>query len=280
MKRIPAILSDQNGVLMRGRQLISGSDSALERIRNPLKHLNTKKYANIEDRLPFVVLSNAGSKLEKDKAEEYNKILKLSGVHKLQKENVVLNYSPLRDVLSSFKDKPIIIGGVGNSEEIARDCGANKYVTFEEYCSMYPFLVPISRRRTPNHCEETIEKLKERLGFTAEELKREPLQVHGIFFLNPPRIWEEAVQVTLDLLTTEDGKIAQNYSPTPPKKHIPIYAVSDDFHYSDEFKLPRLALRSFNESLRINYQLYYNTPLKMNIVGKPEKIAFEYASND
>ena len=41
-------------------------------------------------------------------------------------ENIVLNYTPLREELKQFKDKVVLVSGADNYERIALDCGLNK----------------------------------------------------------------------------------------------------------------------------------------------------------
>lgn len=85
--------------------------------------------------------------------------------------------------------------------------------------------------------------------------------------------------MTLDLLSTENGTIAQKLPEHGPVNHIPVYSGNDDFTNLGEFRLQRIVFGGFNEALRTVYKKLYKNELKINMCGKPEKIAFEYAEN-
>ena len=277
MRKVPAILTDIDGVLLRGRGFIPRSDKAMRYLRQPLKDLNQKLFQDADRPLPLIAVTNGGGKLEVDRAKELNKILGLTGSQELQGHNVVLNFSPLRLVLRDYKDKVILISGIADIERIALDCGVHKFVTISEYCALYPSLVPISLRR-PEDRALVLEQVKERMQIYDDKFFEEPFQINAIFFLNDPVVWEESIQVTMDLVTTADGRIADKFPKQAPDQHIPIYAVNNDFLYSDTFRLPRLAFGPFTESLKRVYEVLHKRKLSVELFGKPEKATFEYAS--
>lgn len=279
MRKVPAILTDIDGVLLRGRTCIPRSDLGLKLLRKPLKELNSKLFKDVNQSLPLMAVTNGGGKLEIDRANELNKHLNLNNEHeKFGANSVVLNFSPLRPVLRDFKDKIILIAGIADIERIAEDCGMHKFVTITEYSALYPNLVPISLRKIEDRAP-VLKRVKERMKIHDDKFFDEPFQVHAIFYLNDPVVWEESIQITMDFLTTEDGRIANKLPKEAPERHIPIYAVNNDFLYSDTFRLPRLAFGPFTESLKRVYQLIYNKPLHINYFGKPEKSTFAYAGN-
>lgn len=66
LKRIPAILSDIDGVVYRGGSRIGGSDKVLRSVLNPLKD-GTK--------IPFSLLTNGGGIPENERALYINKVV-------------------------------------------------------------------------------------------------------------------------------------------------------------------------------------------------------------
>jgi len=277
MRRLPAIFSDIDGVLVRGKFKIPRSDLALQYIRQPLSTILPSLPSPSTSHLPFVALTNGGGKLEQTKANDLNQMLNLQGVQKLEKKNLVMNFSPLRPVMKTYADKTVLIIGVDKIEEVALDCGLTRYVTSEEYCAIFPYLVPLSRRNWDDRWE-AIDRVKKRLNITEDKYFEDPFKIDAVFVLNDVLKWEENVQIIMDLLTTTDGTIAQKLPDNPPEKHIPIYCVNNDFQYADQFRLPRLAFGPFTRSLEHIYKLTYNKDLKVDICGKPFKITFEYAS--
>jgi len=276
MRRLPAIFSDIDGVLVRGKYKIPRSDIALQYIRDPLTKILPKYAHSPSAQIPFVALTNGGGKLEITKANELNSVLHLTGPQMLGKKNLVMNFSPIRPIMKNYHNKIVLITGVGDVEEVALDCGLNKYVTCEEYAAIFPYLVPLSRRVWDDRWK-AIENVKKRLKITDDKFFDDPFQIEAVFVLNDVLKWEENIQIILDLLTTTDGKIAQKQPENPPDSHIPVYCVNNDFQYADQFRLPRLAFGPFTRSLEHIYKLTYNKDIKIDICGKPFKVTFEYA---
>ena len=44
-----------------------------------------------------------------------------------------MNFTPLRDVLQSYSNKFVLLGGSGKINEIAEDCGLKHYITIDEF---------------------------------------------------------------------------------------------------------------------------------------------------
>lgn len=77
--------------------------------------------------------------LEEDKAHSINEILKLNQNVQFHQENLLLNFTPLRPILSGeYKDKLILVAGYGKVNEIAYSCGLKNFISMEEFCSLYP----------------------------------------------------------------------------------------------------------------------------------------------
>jgi ribonucleotide monophosphatase NagD (HAD superfamily) len=85
---MPAIVSDIDGVLLRGKNIIPGSDNLLKRVLN-------ETFTEHKLRMPFVLLTNGGGMLESDKAKQMNEIL---GVD-LSSDHIILNFTPLRPLV-------------------------------------------------------------------------------------------------------------------------------------------------------------------------------------
>ena len=86
-------------------------------------------------------------------------------------------------------------------------------IHIDEYLSLYPYLVPVSKRKfDQNFNNDLIFKLKLR---SFEVKLEEPSQVQAVFVVDPADKWEEKCQVKnhsynkilCDLATTTDGNI-------------------------------------------------------------------------
>jgi len=124
MRKLPAIISDIDGVLVRGSKLIGNSDKVLNYIRSPLSHIFKN---NETSKIPFLCLTNGGGKLEYEKADQLNKLLEFTQKSPgyLQGSNILLNFSPLRPIIKNFQNHPVLIIGSGDIARIAVSMGLN-----------------------------------------------------------------------------------------------------------------------------------------------------------
>ena len=110
---------------------------------------------------------------------------------KLDKSHFLLNFSPLRPIMKNLVNQTVLVGGSGNILDIVKDCGLNKYIMVDEYCSLkFDGLSPrdIYVRRP---LLKKLNSLKDR--FSEEELKN--LTFKAIFLLHDPTFWEDYFQV-------------------------------------------------------------------------------------
>lgn len=276
MRRLPAIFSDIDGVLVRGKTKIPRSDIALQYVRQYIPTILPNFPAKPNSHIPFIALTNGGGKLEQTKADDLNRMLHLTGHQQLGKKNLVMNFSPLRPKMKTYTERTVMITGVDSVKEVAADCGLKRFITCEEYCTIFPHLVPLSRRKWDDRWS-AIEDIKKRFDITDDNFFNDPFQIDAVFILNDVLRWEENVQIICDLVSTEDGRIADKMPDVAPERHIPIFAVNNDFTYADQFRLPRFAFGPFTRSLEHIYKLTYNKDIKIEICGKPFTITFEYA---
>lgn len=59
---------------------------------------------------------------------------------------MILNFTPLRPIIESYKDKAILIIGGGDIADIVRDCGVHNFV----YTKEYRFLEEITKAQNLN----------------------------------------------------------------------------------------------------------------------------------
>lgn len=85
-----------------------------------------------------------------------------------------------------------------------------------------------------------------------------------------PFKWEEDMQLILDLLSTEDGKVAKEMPHSPPATHIPVYVAYNDISYKALHPLPRMVNGCFTTSLKAVYKAVYKGELELELYGKPE----------
>lgn len=254
MRKIPGIACDIDGVLIRGsNNPIKSALSAIHRIRSPLNTWTEKfKKDSTKNFLPFVCLTNSGGSLEKSKAEQINRLLKLdSDEKKLKSSQIVLNFTPFRPIIETYKDKTVLIVGRGKLNNIMEDCGVFQYISTKEYNSLSSFEnslnTPLQQRlRIDSKSNENLKKI---------------LDISAIFILNDPIDWEENILLISHLLSKNSS--------------IPMYSAHNDALYSDEFPLPRFGIGGFNEVLLRLLSKLNSKSFKLIYSGKPLSLAFE-----
>lgn len=250
MRKIPGIACDIDGVLLRGSSNpIKAAISAINLIRSPMK-LWSKIPSSLQ--LPFVCLTNSGGNLESSKAEQINRLLNLEFPEKkLNPTNIILNFTPFRPIIESYKEKSVLIVGRGKIDHIAEDCRIEHYLNAKEYNCL--------KKNTDKYPFDRFKLSK----LTKDELKMKLLEISAIFILNDPIDWDENIYLISNLLLENPN--------------IPMYAAHNDALYSDEFPLPRFGIGSFNETLLKILEKLNKKNFKLTYSGKPLALSFEFA---
>jgi hypothetical protein len=133
----PAIAFDATGVIYRGIQPLPFAKEAFQKLQSR--------------NIPFCVLTNAGGSLEKARAEKFNKYL---GLECFTEQNMVQANTPMRQIIQDKmmqKEQTLsVVTGTLNIHEVVDNAvgpeGGFKYLTVEEMCILYPFLVPLTHK--------------------------------------------------------------------------------------------------------------------------------------
>jgi ribonucleotide monophosphatase NagD (HAD superfamily) len=139
--RLPAILSDIDGVVCRGGHEIGNS----KRVIRALLNQKVQEAGTV----PFALLTNGGGVPEHERAQVLNKIIGLEaqdGCRALQGDDMILCHSPFRGAhfLEKYGDKYILVSGVGRMIDICQHYGYKKAIDIEELFSLYPHLAPVT----------------------------------------------------------------------------------------------------------------------------------------
>ena len=78
---------------------------------------------------------------------------------------MLMPFTPLRPIFKKYKDDLVVIGGGGKGiHDIAKDVGLKKYLTVEEYVSLWPQLMPLHDRIFTEEQKQLVtEKLCQRI---------------------------------------------------------------------------------------------------------------------
>jgi len=276
MKTIPGVLIDIDGVIFHDGKPIPGALEALKFLKTPISFVDEEKTSE-QIYIPFSFVTNSGGKLEGVKADSINHCFNITDhPYKILKEDVIMNFTPLRPVFKDFKDKLVLALGFGDIESILQDCGVKRYITVDEYTVIFPTSMP--EFKSAILTEETTEIRKrvfQRLNLS-ETMSANDLDIQAVFVLNEPVDWHQSIQIICDVVGRTDKRVHKSLE-NNTLDHIPVFSANNDFLYSGAFKLPRFANGAFNAMLKFLYLQQYNHELNISLYCKPETTTFKYA---
>lgn len=173
INKVPAIICDIDGVVLRGKGMIGNSSSIIQKL---------KSFA--ATKIPFYFLTNGGGILEKEKASVMNDLLSLEGSSKIEPEEIILNFTPLREITQQFKRDFVVVLGSGKVKDIALDLNL--------HCFTQNDLMPYFSER---FCNSQFDgPLNDKAVQLLRKYRRLP-NAKAIFLLYDPVNWEISMQV-------------------------------------------------------------------------------------
>lgn len=91
--------------------------------------------------IPIGIITNGGGETEFKRAAYISKILGLDQKYNLDESEVFMCHSPMKSLKEKYKDKLILVSGVGEIENVMIHYGFKKFMTTEEYCVHFPELL-------------------------------------------------------------------------------------------------------------------------------------------
>lgn len=235
---------DIDGVLLRGKEIIEGSDEALQ-------HLTTLK-------IPFVLMTNNGGKTEAAKAAELSDILQCN----IHPDQVLLSHTPMSLLASRYANEDVLIGGPLPCVEVAKGYGFKRAKSLLQYQAEHPELVPLRKW----HADEPAPAKR----FTI------PYQpIAAVFQFSDTYDAFSDIQVTLDVLTSPYGLVGGGA--VSGTQTVPFYFGADDLLYASQAALPRLGGGAYREMLSSVYESVTGGSLHVTSFGKPRAIAYAFA---
>ncbi|VDK58169.1 unnamed protein product [Anisakis simplex] len=173
-------------------------------------------------------------------------------------------HSPLR-MFSDYHERPVLACGQGPTRDIAVKLGFRDVTTVDDLRTLLPELdvVDVRRRRIQPH------KLLDH-GFY-------PLE--SILLLGEPLNWESALQLIIDVLTTNGLKEFKSNKVSYP--HIPVFASNLDLFWMGDsaVPIPRFGHGIFLTCLEQLYKKMTGQEIRYKaITGKPTEVTYLYAS--
>lgn len=230
-----AVAFDIDGVLVRGKEVIIGAKAALERLD--------------DSNIPYILLTNGGGHTEANHAKLVSNRLD----HQIHKDQFVQSHTPFKSYMDQYQGQWVLcLGGEKTKiKELACAYGfsPNNVLSSSDLVKQAPRIHPFSEMTMPHHEEHG--KIEE--SFTADQ------KIAGIFVFSSPRDWCLDIQVCIDLLLSEAGRLATR-SALNGNENLPnhgyqqdnqpqIYFCNPDLEWATSYAQARLAQGGFRAAL-------------------------------
>lgn len=235
------LVLDIDGVIYRSKQIIPGSDEAIQR----LKQL----------KIPFVFMTNGGGVTEAAKARELSGLLNCE----IDSSQIVLCHSPMRYLAPHYRHSNVLIAGGAECENIAREYGFENPISVERFQCEHPELVPYKNWNG----------LKKAAPYSIPYPA-----IDAVFSFTDFTDLLSDTQVILDVLLAPYGNVGTAVSAT---QTIPYYYGADDLLWATEAPLPRLGGGAMREMISSVMESVSGERLQVIMYGKPRAIAYAYA---
>lgn len=223
--------------------------------------------------IEFILLTNGGGKSESARTAELSSYLDVP-IHPSQ---FIQSHTPFAGFASRPKFKTVlVIGGEGDMcRQVAIDYGFKNVIIPADILAAYPSVSPFTTDKSPAH---------------AQPLPPGEIKIDVVLVFNDPRDWALDLQVLLDLVLSDEGRLGTRRGDICTKPHVPIYFSNPDLIWANEYHLPRLgqggfraAFQGIMSSLK-NAQKSQNTMtglpiLDYTVMGKPYHDTYAYAEN-
>lgn len=229
-----AFAFDIDGVLVNGKSPIPGAKETLIKLQ--------------DEGVPFIFLTNSGGVTERQNLDKLS--LRLGDIT-FQEEQMVLSHTPFHALVEEYKDKTVLVlGGAGdNIRNVATAYGFQDVVTSSDLLADDEHTHPFPEMTHEHHAKH---------GRKAQE--GHDRQVSAIMCWSSPRDWCLDLQLILDLLLSEQGKLGTRSKMNGQKAlansgyqsdgQPKLFFCNGDFVWSTQHASPRLAQGAFLHALR------------------------------
>lgn len=158
------------------------------------------------------------------------------------------------------------MGGTGdNCRTVAQEYGFGNVIIPGDIIASYPGIAPFSDPKVyQSHAR----------------ILKSPPRIDAIMVFNDPRDFALDIQIIVDLLLSNEGKLGTRRPVDKVVKngHIPIYFSNPDLWWANEYPLPRLGQGGFRAALEGVWRaVTAGSELKATTIGKPHQHTYEYA---
>lgn len=250
-----AFAFDIDGVLIRGGKALPTALTALQRLD--------------ANRIPFLLLTNGGGYLEEKRVEALTTLIG----YPFHKDQIVQSHTPCKALVKDPQyGRVLVIGGRGTeAKEAALAYGFPEVVTPVELFKANPAVYPFG---TYTQSDLSHAANVEVYGPAAKPIT-------AILVFSDPRDFGTSLQLTLDLLNSNQGRLGTRRANTEtarnPSPAIPIIFSNNDLLWANEYPVPRFGQGAFRIAVEALYQATNGVALESTILGKPFRVSYDYA---
>lgn len=239
-----AIALDIDGVLLRGSRVLPAALPALQKI--------------VSNKIPFVLLTNGGGELERDRAARLSDALS----YPIRTEQVILSHTPMKHLLATSldgsHDGKVLVIGPAKCVEVAKEYGWKGVVGTGDI----------------HAADSSIWPFKEHGGMRVSSAERPSFKIKHVVMMHDSPDWGLDLQICMDAILSKGGLIGAPHGNTQQAK---VYFSNGDFEFSGEFQQNRLAQGAFRRCLQALYAQRTGSDLQFTQLGKPESLTYRYA---
>ena len=232
MKRVGLAL-DIDGVFFKGSDVLMNAVRAMKLI--------------VENKTPFIFITNGGGTSEEKKAKWLSKYLSTE-IHASQ---ILLSHTPYRKYVDTYRNSRVLVVGNEKCVEVAKEYGFERALSVgdvhRENYNIYPWRIP---------------------SFLAAETT-DPIEAAFVF--HDPEEWSIDIQILTDCLLGGSPLGQGN------EQKIPLYACNPDLTFKTTYHRPRYTQGAFLLAFRTLFHSYTGNHPTINMCGKPFGIQYRYA---
>ncbi|ODQ67755.1 HAD-superfamily hydrolase [Nadsonia fulvescens var. elongata DSM 6958] len=256
-----AFAFDIDGVLLRGSETLKEGTLALQTLNRA--------------RLPWILLTNGGGKSESSRVVDLSQKLDVP----IDIRQIVQSHTPFKELAKKY-NRVLVIGGDGDiCRGVAQEYGFRDVVRTTDIIRANPTIWPYSRF-SATELEEWTRPDYLDLYNSSSELG----SIDAILVFNDPRDWGSDIQIVLDLLCSQNGRLGtrrdlnQNHTSSNNLKipAIPIHFSNNDMLWANDYPLPRFGQGAFRSIVQRLYKDLTGTDLVYTVIGKPEAETYDF----
>ena len=203
--KLPAVLSDIDGVLYRGARPIPGSQWATQRLVRPFATPTG------EVSLPFSLLTNGGGDTETERTKLVNSRMwdaPQQAASLLKPCQMICCHTPLRKIVPKLADKFVLVTGCGNSLKVCHEYGFAKAIHAEELFALAPNAAPLAKKEYPaDRQAKNRAAVLARFQKTSETELLSEIKFEAVFVMSDVWAMELNLQLIMDVLMSRDGSL-------------------------------------------------------------------------